>query len=228
MRKTRLVWVVAALIVAGVSGSLVWANASDAARWQMAERVGIDGWLLSPSGAWGPARWTPVENFGVIWHGRITRSGKPGDDTAWQWLRARGVHNVVNFRNDNEDVDYETFGLGCLWIPLSGGESPSDDRAKAFLEYVQKPENQPVHIMCAEGKDRTGTMGALIRYSIEGWSMDEALAEAALYRGGEPLSDERTAWLRGWANRYPPGSLAAPVATGAHGTSSDLPASHGG
>lgn len=160
----------------------------------------------------GPEEFSPVENFGIIWDGKVTRSGKPDDDNGWMWLRRKGVATVVNLRKDNTDVDYKKYGFDSfLWIPLSGGESPTDEKAEMFLRFIQHPDNQPVHIMCAEGKDRTGTMSALIRYSIDGWTMDEAIAEASLYRRGEELSPKRVEWLRAWAEKHPPASFRRPA-----------------
>lgn len=160
----------------------------------------------------GPATDAPVENFGVIWDGKVTRSGKPENDAGWMWLRRQGIATIVNLRKDNTDVDYKKYGFDSfLWIPLSGGESPTDDKAEMFLRFIQQADNQPVHLMCAEGKDRTGTMSALIRYSIDGWTMDEALNEASLYRRGEELSLSRVLWLRQWASRHPPGSFRKPA-----------------
>lgn len=157
----------------------------------------------------GPVDGAKVKNFGVLHEGKITRSGKPKTDDGWRWLREeRGVEVVVNLRRDNSDVDYKKFGFrDVLWIPLRGGESPDEETAVKFLRFVQQAGNQPIHVMCAEGKDRTGTMSALIRYSIDGWTMDAALSEAKLYRKGEDLSPKRVRWLREWAKKHPPGSF---------------------
>lgn len=156
----------------------------------------------------GPVEDSEVRNFGVLHDGKITRSGKPETDDGWRWLRERGVEVIVNLRRDNSDVDYEKYGFkDVLWIPLRGGQSPDEETAIKFLRFVQQKGNQPLHVMCAEGKDRTGTMSALIRYSIDGWTMDAALDEAKLYRKGEDLSPERVRWLREWAKKHPPGSF---------------------
>jgi hypothetical protein len=49
-------------------------------------------------------------------------------------------------------------------------------------------------------------MAALARYAVEGWSIEDAIREASLYRKDEPLSDERIEWLRNWASKHPPGN----------------------
>lgn len=180
-------------------------------RQRPSETYQVDGKSREPRGeavASGPVKDAKVKNFGVLREGKITRSGKPQTDDGWRWLRERGVEAIVNLRRDNSDVDYEKYGFKeVLWIPLKGGQSPDEETAVKFLRYAQETGNQPLHVMCAEGKDRTGTMSALIRYSIDGWTMDAALNEAKLYRKGEDLSPERIRWLRAWASKHAPGSF---------------------
>lgn len=156
----------------------------------------------------GPEPKTPgVPKYGVVWPGKLTRSGNPKDDSAWQWLRrSQGTNTIVNFRQRN-DVEYKKYGFeGVLWIPLTGVQKPTAKEVDEFLQWIQNPKNQPVHIQCAEGKDRTGMMVALARYAVEGWPMNEAITEAALYRKGKPLSADRIEWLEQWAATHQPGS----------------------
>jgi rhodanese/phosphatase family protein len=154
----------------------------------------------------GPEPKGLVPKYGIIWPGKLTRSGKPKDHEAWKWLRAQGVNGIVNFRARN-DIDYKSYGFGeHLWIPMDNGRLPTEAEAEKYLAWIQEPVNQPVNIQCAEGKDRTGMMAALARYAIDGWSIDEAIKESSLYRKGEPISDERINWLREWARKHPSGS----------------------
>jgi protein-tyrosine phosphatase len=149
-----------------------------------------------------------VRNFGVIWPHELTRSGLPRDLSGWAWLRQQqGVRSIVTFRNKS-DVDYRSAGFdNVMRLPLSGKIMPSEQQAVAFLKFVQDPRNQPVHIHCTAGRDRTGMMAALVRYSIDGWTLDKALNEARRYRDGKNLSDRRLAWLEDWAKTHPPGSF---------------------
>lgn len=154
----------------------------------------------------GPEAKGPVPKFGIIWQGKLTRSGMPKDDLGWKWLRDRGVKSIVNFRARN-DVNYLGYGFAnSLWIPMDNGRLPTEAEAETYLAWIQDPAHQPVNIQCAEGKDRTGMMAALARYAIEGWSIDNAVRESALYRKGKPLAEERVAWLKNWAAKHPAGS----------------------
>jgi protein tyrosine/serine phosphatase len=148
----------------------------------------------------------PVRNYGVIWPHELTRSGLPRNDMGWTWLRDQGVRSIVTFRTEN-DVDYESFGFNVMRLPLTGSVMPTEKQAVEYLEFVQDPRNQPVHIHCTAGRDRTGMMAALVRYSIDGWKLDDALNEARQYRDGKDLSPRRVAWLRAWEKTHSPGTF---------------------
>lgn len=148
-----------------------------------------------------------MRNFGVVWENKLTRSGLPADKTGWDWLRhTEGVNSIVTFRPQN-DVDYKKYGFDRVYkIPLSGTEVPTDEQVDSFLQFVQDPSNWPVHIHCSAGKDRTGMMAVLIRYAIDGWPIEQALAESRTYRNGSNLPAKRLAWLKNWAANHKPGS----------------------
>jgi protein tyrosine/serine phosphatase len=148
----------------------------------------------------------PMRNFGVVWEHKLTRSGMPNEDSGWTWLRGQGVRSVVTFRREN-DVDYANLGFrNTLHIPLSKRIFPTESQAERFLSFIQDSANQPVHIHCEAGRDRTGMMTALARYAVDGWPLERALAEARTYRGGKDLEDVRVEWLRTWVASHPPGS----------------------
>jgi hypothetical protein len=154
-----------------------------------------------------PYRNGPLRRFGVVWPHRLTRSGLPRSDDGWMWLRTRGVRSIITFRTEN-DVDYRKFGFErVMHVPLSGSVMPTEQKAVEYLKFIQDPANQPVHIHCSAGRDRTGMMAALVRYSIDGWPLRRALDEARQYRDGKELSQRRVAWLRAWATEHPPGSF---------------------
>jgi protein tyrosine/serine phosphatase len=149
----------------------------------------------------------PLKRFGVVWPQQLTRSGLPRSDQGWVWLRQQGVRSIVTFRTEN-DVDYRKFGFErVMYVPLRGSVMPTEEQAIEYLGFIQNPMNGPVHIHCSAGKDRTGMMAALARYSIDGWTLTRALDEARKYRDGKELSPRRTAWLRAWAKAHALGSF---------------------
>jgi protein tyrosine/serine phosphatase len=70
--------------------------------------------------------------------------------------------------------------MTAVEIPLKadlGSVPPDDGELKKFFEVILDPARQPVYIHCAFGKDRTGTMAAVYRLEMDGWTADEALQE---------------------------------------------------
>lgn len=150
-----------------------------------------------------------LRHYGVVWDRRLTRSGMPKSNSGWRWLRSQGVRSIVTFRME-KDVDYGKHGFEqVLRIPLSGNppaDPPTDHQADEFLCFIRDPNNAPIHMHCNAGRDRTGLMAALARYSIDGWTLEKALEEARLYRHDEELPQKRMAWLCNWASKHKPGS----------------------
>lgn len=154
----------------------------------------------------GPVEEAPVINYGIIWDGKLSRSGMPKDESEWRWLRAQGVNTIVNLRQDN-DVDYGKYGFeSFLWIPLQAGDPLTNEDAEKFLRFIQDVDSHPVNIQDVEGKFHTVMVTALARYAVDGWAMDEALGEAERYLKSEELPARQLDWLRTWAATHKPGS----------------------
>ena len=54
---------------------------------------------------------------------------------------------------------------------------PENEDVVKFLRIVTTPSLQPVLVHCQHGSDRTGTMIAVYRVIIDGWSKDDAVRE---------------------------------------------------
>jgi hypothetical protein len=155
--------------------------------------------LVGVAGA-GP----PVAEFDVIWNGVLSSSQVPAGDSEWQWLRGRGVATIVNLDDQMFDVGRHGFE-SFLWIPLGPDAGPREVEAHRFLKFVQLRDNQPAHISSA-ARDGRALMVALLRYAVDGWSSEQALAEGRRLNGGAALAPPHATWLRGWAARHQPGS----------------------
>ena len=151
-----------------------------------------------------------LRHYGVVWEMRLTRSGMPKSNSGWKWLRSQGVKSIVTFRMEN-DIDYSKYGFErVLRIAMSGNppaDPPTDQQAEEFLRFIRDPNNAPIHMHGNAGRDRTGMMAALARYSIDGWPMEKALEEARSHRHGEDLPQKRMAWVYNWASKHKPGSF---------------------
>ena len=133
-----------------------------------------------------PSSWaTPVSLKGVPNLHRVSdtlyRSAQPTAE-GMKNLAALGVETVVNlrsFHSDREEIGLS--GLAYEHIYMKAWH-PEDEEAVRFLQIVTNPRRTPVLVHCQHGADRTGTMVALYRVAVEGWSKQEALKE--MTKGG--------------------------------------------
>ena len=97
-------------------------------------------------------------------------------------LRERGFNAVINFRTAGENgatIDAgqaaaEAAGLNYVHIPF---RQPTPEVVESFLAAVADPANQPVYIHCGSA-NRVGAMWLIKRVEQDGYSVDDALAEA--------------------------------------------------
>ena len=94
-----------------------------------------------------------------------------------------GVRTVVSLRSESEAAEEEesaaaAAGLRFFRIGLSGLGRPPDESIREVLEAITSSANQPVFVHCKRGADRTGVAVACYRIGHEGWSVEEAMAEA--------------------------------------------------
>jgi protein tyrosine/serine phosphatase len=71
---------------------------------------------------------------------------------------------------------------------------PADDQVIHFLQIVTDKNRTPVFVHCMRGADRTGTMCAIYRIAVQGWSRPEAIEEMTkggfgFYEGWQNLVD---------------------------------------
>lgn len=161
-------------------------------------------WSSSPFS--GPLAGAPIANFGVVDRGILYRSAQPAD-VGYRWLLDNGFKSIVSFRRESGDDREYVLGLGFrsfLWLSIADETDPGQDDGERFLQFVADPRNWPILMHCKVGLGRTGTMAALVRYALDGWSMTEAIAEARFYRGGVDLIPSQLDWLNAWAATHPP------------------------
>jgi len=92
-------------------------------------------------------------------------------------LRAAGVKTVVSFRDNHDDApQLKGSGLRYLRIP-SKAWHPRESNLVIFLKVMENPDNWPVFVHCAEGRDRTGYSVAAYRMARQDWKAEAALQE---------------------------------------------------
>lgn len=138
-------------------------------------------WADDPSIANRPATWAlPVKLEGVPNLYRISaelyRSDQPSPQ-GMENLKALGIKTIINLRSFHSDRDeMRQTGLDYEHIYMKPWH-PEEEEAVRFLKIVTDPKRTPVLVHCQRGADRTGTMIAVYRIAVQGWSKAEAIRE---------------------------------------------------
>jgi len=129
-------------------------------------------------------RYKELPNFhkvnNVVYRGAQPKSG--GLDL----LRQLGIKTVVNLRDDDirahqEETAARQSGLQYFNIPFGRWGRPQDKEMERVLSIINNPANQPVFVHCRHGADRTGVVIAIYRITHDGWTSQQATAEAKRY-----------------------------------------------
>ncbi|HUS71920.1 MAG TPA: tyrosine-protein phosphatase [Sedimentisphaerales bacterium] len=111
----------------------------------------------------------------------LYRGAQPSAE-GMQQLKKLGVKTVVNLRSFHTDRDeIGDTGLSYEHIYMKTWHA-EDKEVVRFLKIVTDPNHTPVFVHCQRGADRTGTMCAIYRIAVQGWSKDEATEE--MTKGG--------------------------------------------
>jgi protein tyrosine phosphatase (PTP) superfamily phosphohydrolase (DUF442 family) len=126
----------------------------------------------------------------------LYRSAQPTAQ-GMQSMQAKGVKTVINLRSFHSDRDeLEGTKLGYEHIYMKAWH-PERKETIRFLKIVTDPKQAPVLVHCLHGADRTGTMCALYRVAVQGWSKDEAIRE--MKQGGfgfHAVFGNLTEWIK--------------------------------
>ncbi|MBD0373159.1 MAG: tyrosine-protein phosphatase [Pyrinomonadaceae bacterium] len=133
------------------------------------------------------ARYKELPNFHQV-NSTLYRGGQPRAG-GFERLAGLGIKTVLNLRDDDEreqveEKEVRAAGLRYFNIPLDGMGRPSDEKVERALAIINAPENQPVFVHCKRGSDRTGTVIAVYRIAHDGWTSEQAKAEAKRYGMG--------------------------------------------
>ncbi len=137
-----------------------------------------------------------LPNFSKI-NDTLFRGGQPSA-AGVKRLAELGVRTIVNFRDRQSSVLREQKyaaeqGIRFINIRLSNWFSATDDEMHRIIEIIRDPANHPVFVHCKRGADRTGTVIAIYRMLVEGWTDREANREAKRHGIG---------WWQVWMRDY--------------------------
>lgn len=111
----------------------------------------------------------------------LYRSAQPTSE-GMQNLKKLGVKTIVNLRSFHSDRDeIGNTGLAYEHIYMKAWH-PEEKEAIRFLQIAADTSRTPVLVHCLHGADRTGTMCAIYRIAVQGWSKEEAIEE--MTKGG--------------------------------------------
>ncbi len=121
---------------------------------------------------------------------QLYRGAQP-TEAGFRKLKEMGVRTVVNLRSFHSDrSEIGETGLAYEHIYMKAWH-PEEKEIVRFLQIVTDKRRQPVFVHCLHGADRTGTMCAIYRVAVGGWSKDRAIAE---------MTQERYGFHKVWQN----------------------------
>lgn len=140
-------------------------------------------------------------------------------------LASRGFRSIIDLTMEGtgDTRPAHKNGMNTLHLRILDNSAPSEKQMKQFLDFVTRPKNQPAYVHCEAGVGRTGVAVAVYRMAVEGWSADDAIAEAKKF--GLPMHDQEQ-FLRKFACDLAAGKIAGyPLAApGSAGPSVDAAA----
>lgn len=128
-----------------------------------------------------PSKWAePIKLNGVPNLHKVSndlfRSAQPTAE-GFKNLKKLGIKTVVNLRTFHTDSSLlKGTGLEYEHIYMKSWHAEEEDAVK-FLKIATDPKLTPVLVHCQHGADRTGTMCAVYRIAVQGWTKEEAIKE---------------------------------------------------
>ena len=143
---------------------------------------------LAIAGGWAPAaeaRQAEEGPEGVVNYTRVDATVACAGATppsAMAELQAQGFASVINFRMaDEPGASVEQGRTAAESVRLKYFHFPfrraTPEVTETFLDAVVDPANQPVFIHCGSA-NRVGAMWLIKRVKVDGWSVEDATAEA--------------------------------------------------
>ncbi len=101
-------------------------------------------------------------------------------------LKAMGIKTVINLRAFHSEKDKTAVtGLNGVRIEMTPWHATTDEVVE-FLKTATNTNNLPVFVHCERGADRTGTLCAMYRIAVCGWTKQAAINE--MKNGGYDFS----------------------------------------
>ena len=140
------------------------------------------------------------------------------DDESMQHLKAQGIKGVVSLCLEHTDdaVLAAKYGIDALNVKILDNSAPTIAQMMEFVDFARG--HAPSYVHCEAGEGRTGTAVACYRIAVDGWSADQAIAEAKTF--GLSLINQ-IAFIREFAAHIHGTSTAAPAANAEAGAAAN-------
>jgi tyrosine-protein phosphatase SIW14 len=167
-------------------------------------RVAMLALLATPTFTQEDRRHRELPNFHKV-NDTVYRGGQPKLG-GLERLRQLGIKTVVNLRDDDErakreEIAAQKVGLQYFNFPFERLGRPQNKDMDQVLSIINNPDNQPVFVHCRHGADRTGLVIAAYRITHDGWTGQEAKAEAKRY-GLKPWQLRMKAYILEFYKRH--------------------------
>jgi len=123
-----------------------------------------------------------IKNFGKM-DDRLYRGAQPKEED-YKDLAALGVKTVIDLQDNPTGYEkraVEAIGMRYVNLPMSDSSYPKQESIDAFLKLVNDPSTGVMFVHCAGGRHRTGVMGAVYRFNVNHWNLDQAYSEMKDY-----------------------------------------------
>ena len=119
-----------------------------------------------------------IKNFGQM-DERFFRGARPKAEDL-KALAALGVTTIIDLTDNSREYEQpavEAAGLKYINIPMVDKSYPSLDQVNEFMKVVNDPSTGKFFVHCAGGRHRTGVVGAVYRFNVDKWNLDQVMSE---------------------------------------------------
>ena len=119
-----------------------------------------------------------IKNFGQM-DERFFRGARPKAEDL-KALAALGVTTIIDLTDNSREYEQpavEAAGLKYVNIPMVDKSYPSLDQVNEFMKVVNDPSTGKFFVHCAGGRHRTGVVGAVYRFNVNKWNLDQVMTE---------------------------------------------------
>lgn len=119
-----------------------------------------------------------IKNFGKM-DDRFYRGARPKEEDL-ATLAAMGVKTIIDLTDNSREYEQpavENAGLRYVNIPMKDKSYPSIEQINEFLKVANDPATGKFFVHCAGGRHRTGVVGAVYRFNVDGWNLQQVMAE---------------------------------------------------